>query len=165
MKYFIASINSNGQYKAFAKFRGKPAKEVYRCCKGIIISRSFKGPITYAAGQIGKEFTNGVVANAGGSIVEGMIGYISGVGFVRWIYKATDVGRIHTYSRLVYNIVGLPLTIYSKGISAVTDTIGLSWLEEKWFGQPIYLFDDNRLLLEKNFTLTDVFKMGDENGE
>jgi len=164
MKYLVTSVNNSGQSKAFAKFRGKPAKEVYRCCKGIIISGSFKGPVTYAAGQIGKELTTGVVANASGLIVEGMIGYISGVGFIRWIYKATNVGRIHTYSRLLYNIVGLPITIYSKGISAVTDKIGLSWLEEKWFGQPIYLFDDNRLWLEKNFTLNDVFKVTDENG-
>ena len=31
-----------------------------------------------------------------------------------------------------------------------------------WFGQPVYIFDDNRIWIEANFTLVDVFNKVEE---
>ena len=50
------------------------------------------------------------------------------------------------------------MTIYSKGIGKTFDVLQLSKLEELWFGAPVYIFDDNRFWIEKNFTLKDLFQ-------
>ena len=68
---------------------------------------------------------------------------ISGVGFVRYLYKVVQPDKFKATCRLAYNVGCLPLTLYSK---------------EMWFGQPVYIFDDNRLWIESNFTLGDVFE-------
>lgn len=53
------------------RFRGKTAKEVYRCAKGIVVTKSLSGPALYTAvGQGG----------------EAVVGYLSGFGLVRWMY-------------------------------------------------------------------------------
>jgi hypothetical protein len=142
--------------KMFAKFRGKTAKETYRFVKGVIITRSITGPAMYAVSVIPTELSKGFIYSAIGSVGESFLGYISGVGFVRWLYKASDVSYIKNTARVLYNFGCLPMTIYSKGITAVFDVTYLSKLEEKWFGCPIYLFDDNRLWVEGNFTLEDA---------
>jgi hypothetical protein len=49
------------------------------------------------------------------------------------------------------------MTIYFKGIGATFDILQLSKLEELWFSKPVYIFDDNRFWIEKNFTLDNVF--------
>ena len=41
-----------------------------------------------------------------------------------------------------------PLTIYSKGIGEAFNVIGISKLEEISFGEPVYIFDTNRLWIE-----------------
>ena len=56
----------------------------------------------------------------------------------------------------------LPVTIYAKGIGSVFDLLQFSKLEEMWFGAPVYSFDDNRLWVEANFTLGDLFTSMDE---
>jgi len=43
------------------------------------------------------------------------------------------------------------MTLYSKGIGGAFDLLQLSKLEKLWFGEPVYIFDDNRLWVEKNF--------------
>ena len=50
------------------------------------------------------------------------------------------------------------ITLYSKGISGAFDLLRISKLEEMWFGQSVYIFDDNRLWIEANFTLGDIFE-------
>ena len=50
------------------------------------------------------------------------------------------------------------MTLYSKGIGGAFDLMGISKLEKLWFGEPVYIFDDNRLWVEKNFTLTDLLE-------
>ena len=55
------------------------------------------------------------------------------------------------------------ITLYSKGISGAFDLLQLSKLEKLWFGEPVYIFDDNRLWIEKNFTLNDIFETMEEN--
>lgn len=156
--YLIAATDITGRNKPFARFRGKTAKEIYRCGKGIICTRSVIGPMIHAGGELAIEVSKGFVAGAAGSAIEAGIGYISGFGFIRWIYKATDVGYIKTIARIGYNVVGLPFTIYSKGIGTVTDFLQIGILEEKWFGERVYIFDDNRLWIEKNFSIADAFK-------
>jgi hypothetical protein len=128
------------------RFRGKIAKETYRCAKGIILTRSIARPLGFAALQVPRKLTKGLVYNAIGQAGESVLGYISGVGFVRYLYKVVQPNKFKATCRLAYNVGCLPLTLYSK---------------EMWFGQPVYIFDDNRLWIESNFTLGDVFEQTD----
>jgi hypothetical protein len=61
------------------RFRGKTAKEVYCCGKGIPVL--FPNQLQL---QLPEELTKGFVYTAVGQIGEGVIGYISGIGFVRY---------------------------------------------------------------------------------
>lgn len=141
----------------FPKFRGKTAKEIYRCGKGIAVTGSLVKPVAFAAATIPAELGKGFVYATAGQIGESVIGYVSGVGFVRYVYKVANPSKIKASARLVYNVACLPMTIYSKGWGAAFDYLGLSKLEELWFGSPVYIFDDNRVWAEKNFTMTDIF--------
>lgn len=38
------------------------------------------------------------------------------------------------------------------------DLLSIFKVEELWFGEPVYIFDNNRLWVEKNFTLSDLLK-------
>ena len=147
------------------RFRGKTAKEIYRCTKGIVLTGSFAKPIAFAIANVPTELTKGIVYTAVGQVGETAIGYISGIGFVRYLYKVIEPTKLKATARLTYNIVCLPMTLYSKGISGAFDLFQLSKLEKLWFGAPVYIFDDNRLWIEKNFTLTDAFKTMEENNE
>jgi len=159
-RYIIAATDITSRPKAFAPMRGKTAKEIYRFSKGVVLSRSLSGPAAYAVISVPKEMSNGFIYSAIGVVGETVLGYVSGIGFVRWIYKATDVGSIKNLARLAYNVACLPITAYSKGASSVFDLLQLSKLEEYWFGTPVYIFDDNRLWIESNFTIEEVFKTG-----
>ena len=145
------------------RFRGKTAKEIYRCTKGIVLTGSFAKPIAFAIANVPTELTKGIVYTAVGQVGETAIGYISGIGFVRYLYKVVEPAKLKATARLAYNIAGLPMTLYSKGIGSVFDFFRISKLEEIWFGQPVYIFDDNRLWIEKNFTLNDIFLTVEEN--
>lgn len=95
-----------------------------------------------------KEFIYGCACDVG----EYIIGYISGIGTVRFMYKLTKSEKLRATFRLVYNVVGLPLTIYLKGIGEAFNVIGISKSGEILFGEPVYIFDTNRLWIEQNFT-------------
>ncbi len=140
------------------RFRGKAAKESYRCAKGIILTGSITKPLGFAVLQVPGELTKGVVYTAIGQVGESALGYISGVGFVRYLYKVVQPDKFKATCRLAYNIGCLPLTLYSKGIGGAFDLLQISRLEIMWFGEPVYIFDDNRLWIERNFTLGDVFE-------
>jgi hypothetical protein len=143
------------------RFRGKAAKETYRCLKGVILTRSFTKPLGFAALQVPRELSKGVVYTAIGQVGESVLGYISGVGFVRYLYKVVEPEKFKATCRLAYNIGCLPLTLYSKGVGSTFDFLRISELEKMWFGEPVYIFDDNRLWIETNFTLGDIFKQID----
>ena len=140
------------------RFRGKTAKEIYRCSKGIILTGSFAKPISFAIASVPAELTKGVVYTAVGQVGETAIGYISGIGFVRYLYKVIQPVKLKATARLAYNVACLPITLYSKGIGGAFDLLQLSKLEKLWFGEPVYIFDDNRFWIEKNFTLADSFE-------
>ena len=144
------------------RFRGKTAKEVYRCGKGIVLTGSVAKPLGFAVAQIPGELTKGVVYTAVGQIGEGVIGYVSGIGVVRYLYKIVQPSKLKATVRLAYNFACLPITLYSKGIGGAFDLLKISKLEEMWFGQPVYIFDDNRLWVEANFTLGDIFEKIDD---
>jgi hypothetical protein len=143
------------------RFRGKAAKETYRCAKGIILTGSITKPLGFAVLQVPGEFTKGVVYTALVQVGENTLGYISGVGFVRYLYKVVQPDKLKATCRLFYNIGCLPLTLYSRGIGGVFDLLQISRLEKMWFGEPVYIFDDNRLWIETNFTLGDIFEQLD----
>ena len=54
------------------------------------------------------------------------------------------------------------MTLDSKGMGGAFDLLQISKLEKVWFGEPVYIFDDNRLWIEKNFTLNDIFETVEE---
>ena len=161
-RYIIAAGDISSSPVLAKRFRGKTAKELYRCGKGILVTGSVAKPVGFAVAQVPAELTKGVVYTAVGQIGEGVIGYVSGIGFVRYLYKVVHPGKLKASARLAYNIVCLPVTLYSKGIGSAFDLLKISKLEEMWFGQPVYIFDDNRVWIEKNFTLSDVFETMEE---
>ena len=119
------------------RFRGKTAKEIYRCSKGIILTGSFAKPISFAIASVPAELTKGVVYTAVGQVGETAIGYVSGIGFVRYLYKAIQPVKLQATARLAYNVACLPITIYYKGIGGAFDLLQLSKLEKLWFGEPV----------------------------
>ncbi len=147
------------------RFRGKLAKETYRCGKGIFFTRSVVKPVAYAVSTVPAELSKGFVYSAVSDVGQQLLGYVSGIGFVRFLYTSIHPGKLKATCRVIYNVAALPITMYSKGIGETFDGIGLSKLEEMWFGSPVYIFDDNRLWAEKNFTLKDAFKAMDEEPE
>jgi len=140
----------------FKNLRGPIAKEVYRYTKGVIITGSIAKPFGYAVLQIPTELSKGYVHSTISDIGENIIGYISGVGFVRYIYKIAQPGKLKQMARLIYNVGCLPITLYAKGICAAFDLLQLSKLEKLWFGEVVYPLSDNRSWIERNFTMTDV---------
>jgi len=144
-----------------SKFRGKPAKEFYRCCKGMAITGTLYKPIMFALGNVPLELTKGIVYSSIGDVGETFIGYISGVGAVRYVYKIAQPGKLKSVARLCYNCLCLPMTIYSKGVGEALNLVGISKLEECWFGSPVYIFDDNRLWMERNYTMEELVKVID----
>lgn len=154
----LAATDISSSPVLFKKFRGKTAKEIYRCGKGIALTGSFAKPVALAAATIPAELGKGFLYSAVGQVGESVIGYVSGIGFVRYIYKVAQPTKIKATARLVYNVACLPMTIYSKGWGAACDYIGISKVEEYWFGSPVYIFDDNRVWAEKNFSISDIFE-------
>ena len=155
-RLIIASGDISSSPVLGRKFRGKVAKEIYRCGKGMVLTGSVSKPIGFAVSTIPVELSTGIVYSAVGQIGEAAIGYISGIGVVRFIYKIAKPEKLKASARVVYNVACLPMTLYSKGIGGAFDLIGISKLEKLWFGEPVYIFDNNRLWVEKNFTLTDL---------
>ena len=156
-KLVLAAGDISASPLLLKRYRGRTAKELYRCGKGIAFTGSLAKPITYAVAAIPEELSRGVIYTAIGNLGEATIGYISGIGLTRYFYKVLPPAKLKGYARLIYNIGCLPITLYSKGIGGTFDLLGVSKLEEYWFGSPVYIFDDNRLWAEKNFSLSNAF--------
>lgn len=162
-RLIIAASDISNSPVLARRFRGKIAKEIYRCGKGIALTGSVAKPIGFAVASIPAEATKGVIYTAVGQVGETAIGYVSGIGFVRYLYKVVQPAKLKATARLLYNVGCLPMTLYYKGIGGAFDLLQISKLEKLWFGEPVYIFDDNRLWIEKNFTLNDVFQTVEEN--
>ena len=158
-RLIIASGDISSSPVLGRRFRGKVAKEIYRCSKGVVLTGSIAKPIGFAVSTIPVELSKGIVYSAVGQVGEASIGYISGIGFLRYLYKIAQPEKLKASARLAYNLACLPMTLYSKGIGGAFDLMGVSKLEKLWFGEPVYIFDDNRLWVEKNFTLADLLKI------
>ena len=141
-----------------SKFRCNLAKEIYRCGKGIVLTRFLVKLIAFAVLNIPVELFKGVVYSTIGQIGDAAMGYITGIGFIKYIYKIPQLRKLKATVRIVYNIGCFPITIYSKRIGKTFDLFGVSKLEKLWFGQPVYIFNDNRLWVEKNFTISELLK-------
>jgi hypothetical protein len=162
-RLLIVAADINSSPVLARRFRGKTAKELYRCGKGILLTRSVAKPVAFAISTLPLELSKGVIYTAVGQVGETAIGYVSGIGFVRYLYKVLQPAKLKATARLIYNISCLPVTLYSKGIGGAFDLLQISKLEQLWFGEPVYIFDDNRLWIEKNFTLSDVFQTIEDN--
>ena len=161
-RQIIAAGDISGSPVLARKFRGKVAKEIYRCGKGIVLTGSVVKPLGLAISTIPAEMSKGVIYTAVGQVGEATLGYISGIGFVRYLYKIAKPEKVKASARLIYNVACLPVTLYSKGIGGAFDLMGISKLEELWFGAPVYIFDDNRLWVEKNFIMSDLIQTASE---
>lgn len=157
LRLIIASGDISSSPILLKQLRGKTAKEIYRCGKGVILTKSVTKPLMFAVAQVPGEFTKGFVYSAIGQIGDGALGYISGIGFVRYLYRVAHPGKFKATARLIYNIGCLPITLYSKAIGAAFDLFHLSKLEKIWFGEPVYIFNDNRIWIETNFTVGEIF--------
>lgn len=157
-RLIIAAADISSSPVLAKKFRGKATKEIYRCGKGIILTGSISKPLGFAVATVSREMSKGFIYTAGGQVGEATLGYISGIGFIRYIYKVAKPEKIKVTARVLYNVACLPLTVYSKGVTATFDVLRISKLEEIWFGEPIYIFNDNRLWIEGNFTIDNIFQ-------
>lgn len=93
-------------------FRGKAAKETYCCVKEVILTGSLAKPLGVAVATIPGELSKRVVYNTVGQIGENVLGYMSGIGFMRYLYKVLQPSKVKATARLAYNIGCLPLTLY-----------------------------------------------------
>ena len=138
--------------------RGKVSKELYRCTKAIVLTGSVKKPVVYTLSRIPTQMHNGVFYTITEDIGEHVIGYLSGVGFIKYLYIVIERPiNLKAAFRVTYNIICLPVTVYSKGITAAFDLLGISQIEKFWFGESVDIFDGNRLWIERNFTMSDIF--------
>lgn len=126
-------------------FKGKVVKEVYRCNKVGVLTGSVTKPSGFVVSTIPTELSKGIVYTVVGQVGETVIRSISDIGFVQYLYKIAQSKNLKASARLIYNVACLPITLYSKEIGGVFDLIGISKVEELWFGEPVYIFDDNRL--------------------
>lgn len=156
-KLIIAAGDISSSPVLAQKFRGRTAREIYRCGKGIFLTRSISKPLWFAVVTVPREMSKGFICTAVGQIGEATLSYVSGIGFVRYIYKIAKPEKIKVTARVVYNVACLPFMLYFKEITVTFDILRLSKLKEMWFGEPIYIFNDNRLWIESNFTMNDIF--------
>ena len=160
-RLIIAATDINGTPVLVRWFNGKIAREIYRCAKGIILTGSLAKPVGFAIAQIPRELSKGMVCTVVGER-ENIVGYLCSIGFVRYIYKLANPGKIKATARFLYNFGSLPLTLYAKGVGNTFDLLKLSEMEELWFGQPVYIFNDNRIWIESNFTISNIVEKFEE---
>ena len=143
-----------------SSLRRKMAREFYRCMKGIILTGSIQKPITFALSQIPKEISTGYLSGISNQqIGENLLGYVSSIGFLRFVYKVSYPSKLKSIFRVMYNIICLPLTSVSFGMNHVFDALHASSIKTLVFGEPIYVFNDKRLWIERNFTLSGAFEV------
>lgn len=75
--------------------------------------------IEYAVATIPGEMSKGFIYSAYGQVGETALVYLSGVGFIRYLYRIIHPGKLKVTTRLVYNVVCLPMIIYYKGVGGV----------------------------------------------
>ena len=74
--------------------RGKIAKEIYRYEKGILLTDSVAKLVKFAVAHIFVELTKGVGYTAVGQIGDGVIEYVLGIGFIRYLYKVVQPTKL-----------------------------------------------------------------------
>ncbi len=74
------------------RLRGKIAKHIYCCRKSVILTGFVVKPVGFAFLTIPTELSKGIVYSAVGDVGEAAIGYISGIGLVRYFYKIAQPG-------------------------------------------------------------------------
>lgn len=78
----------------------------------MILTGSLAKPLGVAVATIPGELSKRVVYNTVGQIGENVLGYMSGIGFMRYLYKVLQPSKVKATARLAYNIGCLPLTLY-----------------------------------------------------
>nr|QUS63959.1 hypothetical protein [Haslea silbo] len=148
----ILAFDDLNKPKILARYRGKAAKEVYRCSKGIFMTKSLIGPISYATAQVPGAMFKGYFFSSVKNVGLQGLTYLFGIGWLKGSYELVTNNSLKNGFRIVLNLASLPMTGSAFIIGHVYDSFGISALEEAWFGSPVYLFNDNRIWLESNFT-------------
>jgi hypothetical protein len=165
-RYIIAATDICAQSNVPNRFRGKTAKEIYRCAKGVALSGQVVGPVVYTLRTVPNQLTGGLVKAAVRKTSTIVISYVSGMSLAGTLYQLVNNGLIKTTARLIYNYGGLFMTLpaygFTVGMRFPFSVLSLSALEKYWFGEEVYIFDDNRIWLEKNFTIEDTFRIMQE---
>ncbi len=133
------------------------AKEIYNFSKGMVLTVYLAKPIGFAISTIYAELSKGIIQTAVCKVGEAAIGYVSKIRLVRYLYKIAQLEKLKASARLIYKVASFPMTLYSKKVGGAFDLLAISKLEELWFAEHVYIFDDNRLWVENNFTLSEVF--------
>ena len=102
-------------------------------------------PVCVTLLKVPGEITIGFVYSRKENVGEAIVGYVTGIGFFRFLYKTTKPTKLKPTIRVVSNIASVTITVYSKKIGSVLDFLQIYRLEEIWFGTPVYIFYYNRL--------------------
>ena len=102
-RLIIAAADISSSPVLGKRFRGKMAKEIYRCVKGIVWTGSTSKPLGFAVTTVPQKMSKGFIYTAVGQVGEAALGYISGIGFVRYIYKVAKSEKIKITARVIYN--------------------------------------------------------------
>ena len=76
------------------------------------------------------ELTKGTIYTVFGQIGNTSIGYMWGTWYFRYLYKVAQHPQLKAFTRLWYNVLSLPMTIYSRGWGNAFDLFKISKLEE-----------------------------------
>ena len=148
----ILAFDDLNKPKAYARYRGKMAKETYRCVKGIFLTRSLVGPVSHAVTQVPGTMLKGYFVSSVKDVGVQALTYLCGIGWLKGSYELVTNEALKSGVRVVLNLASLPMTGSACVVGHVYDSFGISDLEKAWFGSPVYLFNDNRIWLETNFT-------------
>lgn len=112
----------------------------------------------FAVAKVPREMSKGFIYTAVVQVGEAVLNYISRIGLIRYIYNVAKPEKIKVTAPVVYNLACLPFTLYSKGVTATFKVLHISNLKEIWFGEAVHIFNDNRLWIESNVIMDNIFE-------
>jgi hypothetical protein len=89
------------------------------------------------------------------------IEYFSGFTLIRQVYYFTRNDRIRGIARTTLNCYSVFMTLPAWGFESAMDFLQVGRLEELVFGERVYIFNDNRILIESNFTAAAIQDVAD----
>ena len=120
----ILAFDDLDKPKLFALYRGKAAKEVYRCGKGIFMTKNLIGPISYATSQVPKVMFKGYFVSSVKDVGLQSLTYLFGIGWLKGSYELVSNNVLKNGFRVVLNVYSLPMMGSAAVIGHVFDLLG-----------------------------------------